>query len=587
MSRVPSPGVDASSKSPGPVVESEKTKRYDRQLRLWGDHGQAAIESARICLINANATGTEILKNLILPGIGAFTIVDNAIVKEEDVSISFFVRPSDVGANRGESVKDRLKELNPDVKGYATEGSIEDLVRDGFFKKFTLVIACDLNESSVLLELSEQLFQANIPFIVTKVNGLFGYFRLQVKEHFVVESKPDSTLEDLRLDLPFAELNDYMGQFNLDTMKRKDLVHVPSLVLIYKYLQEWRTINGKDESSIPTTRKEKEHLKDLISTAAKLFTGKFHSEDPEDARDIDLTNFEEAVKGVNSILVDSHKIPGGLVKLFDEPCLDTKKNGRFYLMLKALKEFYSQYKTLPLRGSIPDMTSDSKTFVELQKIYSAKAKEDVSKFINILNTIDCHGLESPGSPSSNGVNEIDPNEAALFCKNAPYLTVIKTSSINEEYAKKVDDARPESCRNKLARMIQRDLPEEANEKDTILGFYLMFRSVEKFYSEFNRFPGEADVEVGRHDVDINHLRDCLKLVLAEIGAPPSSVNASVWPDLIEGFVVFGGSEIHTVAAFLGGISGQEAIKLITGQFVPVNHTLIYNGITCKVETLNF
>lgn len=36
--------------------------------RLWGDHGQEALESAHVCLINATATGTEILKNLILPG---------------------------------------------------------------------------------------------------------------------------------------------------------------------------------------------------------------------------------------------------------------------------------------------------------------------------------------------------------------------------------------------------------------------------------------------------------------------------------------------------------------------------------------
>lgn len=38
------------------------------QYRLWGDHGQEALESAHVCVINATATGTEILKNLVLPG---------------------------------------------------------------------------------------------------------------------------------------------------------------------------------------------------------------------------------------------------------------------------------------------------------------------------------------------------------------------------------------------------------------------------------------------------------------------------------------------------------------------------------------
>lgn len=33
-------------------------KRYDRQLRIWGAHGQAALESARVCLLNAGTTWT-------------------------------------------------------------------------------------------------------------------------------------------------------------------------------------------------------------------------------------------------------------------------------------------------------------------------------------------------------------------------------------------------------------------------------------------------------------------------------------------------------------------------------------------------
>ncbi|XP_051030379.1 NEDD8-activating enzyme E1 regulatory subunit-like [Phodopus roborovskii] len=61
-----------------------KEQKYDRQLRLWGDHGQEALESAHVCLINATATGTEILKNLVLPGIGSFTIIDGKQVSGED-----------------------------------------------------------------------------------------------------------------------------------------------------------------------------------------------------------------------------------------------------------------------------------------------------------------------------------------------------------------------------------------------------------------------------------------------------------------------------------------------------------------------
>lgn len=62
------------------AVPDPKTKKYDRQIRIWGAHGQAALEAARICLLHAGPAGTETLKNLVLGGIASFTIVDAAKV---------------------------------------------------------------------------------------------------------------------------------------------------------------------------------------------------------------------------------------------------------------------------------------------------------------------------------------------------------------------------------------------------------------------------------------------------------------------------------------------------------------------------
>jgi amyloid beta precursor protein binding protein 1 len=44
------------------------------KCRLWGNHGQVDLEKARICLINANAAGTETLKSMVLPGNFAFNL---------------------------------------------------------------------------------------------------------------------------------------------------------------------------------------------------------------------------------------------------------------------------------------------------------------------------------------------------------------------------------------------------------------------------------------------------------------------------------------------------------------------------------
>jgi hypothetical protein len=41
---------------------------------------------------------------------------------------------------------------------------------------------------------------------------------------------------------------------------------------------------------------------------------------------------------------------------------------------------------------------------------------------------------------------------------------------------------------------------------------------------------------------------------------------------------YGGSELHAVAAVVGGVVAQEAVKLLTGQFVPLRTTWLYNGV---------
>lgn len=49
--------------------------------------------------------------------------------------------------------------------------------------------------------------------------------------------------------------------------------------------------------------------------------------------------------------------------------------------------------------------------------------------------------------------------------------------------------------------------------------------------------------------------------------------------LIINSVRFGNKEVANIAALLGGIVAQEAIKLITHQYIPINNTCIFNGIT--------
>ena len=98
-----------------------KEKKYDRQLRLWAASGQQALEDSKVLLLNSGpgVVGVEALKNLLLPGVGNFTIVDEAEVSEKDLGVNFFLEEESLGKSRAEETCKYLQELNPEVTGNA------------------------------------------------------------------------------------------------------------------------------------------------------------------------------------------------------------------------------------------------------------------------------------------------------------------------------------------------------------------------------------------------------------------------------------------------------------------------------------
>jgi amyloid beta precursor protein binding protein 1 len=41
---------------------------------------------------------------------------------------------------------------------------------------------------------------------------------------------------------------------------------------------------------------------------------------------------------------------------------------------------------------------------------------------------------------------------------------------------------------------------------------------------------------------------------------------------------YGACELHNISSIIGGIAAQEAVKIITNQYVSLNNTFVYNGI---------
>ena len=170
----------------------------------------------------------------------------------------------------------------------------------------------------------------------------------------------------------------------MDSMSKKDLSHTPFVIILYTYVKRWQQLNTKADNELPVNYNEKSQLKKLISDGSEQFKLKFlRTEDNEESRELDLDNFQEAIKAVNTVLVNSQLLPSKIKQLF-ELANTTKSASKFWLMVKALEEYVKVNGSLPLRGTLPDMTADSERYINLQKVYATRAKQDANMFHDIL-----------------------------------------------------------------------------------------------------------------------------------------------------------------------------------------------------------
>lgn len=618
------------------------TDKYDRQLRLWGAKGQQALGATHIVLVGTSSAGTETLKNLVLPGVGSFCVVDydytahitttvassssssststssssstsTSIVTDHDASCNFFLPVSTVGQSRAEVASQYLQELNSDVSGSyqsltpetTTVGrtssagittttrwtTILDQEQTTHPNSTVLVVTSDV-EPPVLDVIAETCINMSFPLIVVQSYGLIGTVRLQLPGTVpLLDPKPTNAPPDLRLKTAFPGLLQMSDSIHLADLDSHQHSHVPYPILLYKAKQQYEASHG---GRLPQTMAEKEDFKTTIKTMA---------------RDIDKeVNFEEAV--ANAYLAYTERdliLPDGIVvtgdvlmddydtveqKASSDPMMMMMTTTTLGILYGALRRFMEQHQGRPpLNGSIPDMTASTDMYVQLQRVYKEQADQDVEEMTRLVHQL----LDGEGKE----VVTVTADQIASFCANVYNVGSMTTRSLMQEYYENIASATigDESDLVDDWKMTLMD-PYEDGPIHTPLLWYLGLRACQVFFHQYGRYPGtkglhhppasastgeEKKVEDGSEwRVDIPILTKILQddiLVQYQLVDQQESLLTPEHCDMIcQELTRYANAEIHNVASVVGGVAAQEAVKIITGQYVPLDNTYVYNGI---------
>ena len=544
--------------------------KYDRQTRLWGE-GQILICASKLLCLNSDSCMSEILKNLILSGVGEVTIVDDSKISEEDLKNNFFVDAADVGKIRGEIVLKNLLELNPDVKGNFINKSVKDYLNDEKkdYKSFNILIGTNLQteENNKLYSIAKKNC---LGLTIVKNNGLMNYIRLYENYHGNMNLRLlDNPVADYRLSCPWKELVDFCNTFNLEKMDIIDHKNVPYFVILILALEKFRK-NKNNPKANPKTKEEKEELKNIVKSFMLSTGTEGENENIEEA----LSKIYFCNDSYNNLTTYKMEQIFDVIEKTPQKDLFSKSNNYmklFFVYFISLKKFFEKNKTYPLCGSIPDMISNTKNFISLKQIYNTKAKNDHKEMRDMVNNEikeNKNLLSEDKKELDKLVNNLTNDQidiVDILNKNWPQVSLfVYPDNEFEEEAKNFD-------------------PDQFDEQFQQLNFvwYLLFRASDKFFAKNKRYPGQ---NIDDFKKDVPTLFGLLKEEYNKLSSKPNLGNELNEDNTFE-FCRMGRGYVPPVVSIVGSIASQEIIKLITYQFETVNNTIIYDGINVTLSNI--
>lgn len=125
-----------------PTLTNEEYARYSRHLILpeVGLEGQRKLKAARVLMIGTGGLGSPLGLYLAAAGIGTIGLVDFDVVDESNLQRQIIHGTKDVGRPKIASAKDRLNDINPNVKIEAHETRLTSENALELFRDFDVIV---------------------------------------------------------------------------------------------------------------------------------------------------------------------------------------------------------------------------------------------------------------------------------------------------------------------------------------------------------------------------------------------------------------------------------------------------------------
>ena len=144
---------------------------FSRNELIWGKKAQDTLKEKQIAVFGLGGVGGYALESLARSGIGYFTIVDFDKVSVTNINRQIIALHSTVGENKAKLFKERLLDINPDVKINVIENFYNTRLNDLIFAEKVDFVVDAIDTMRSKIELLTYCKNNDIPVVTSMGAG--------------------------------------------------------------------------------------------------------------------------------------------------------------------------------------------------------------------------------------------------------------------------------------------------------------------------------------------------------------------------------------------------------------------------------
>ncbi|WP_026523524.1 tRNA threonylcarbamoyladenosine dehydratase [Butyrivibrio sp. MB2005] len=140
-------------------------EQFSRLENLVGSNALISLKNARVAVFGVGGVGGYVCEALVRCGVGAFDLIDSDTVAESNLNRQIIALHSTVGKNKVDVMKERMLDINPEIKVDVHKCFYLPENADDFdFSKYDYIVDC-VDTITAKIEIIKRAKELGIPII--------------------------------------------------------------------------------------------------------------------------------------------------------------------------------------------------------------------------------------------------------------------------------------------------------------------------------------------------------------------------------------------------------------------------------------